>query len=155
MAEPAYEPQRKVQRKKAVRRAEQSAPLIGIRKNMGFFACAIMVAALVCVLYQGIGYLFVHAATQELDKEITALTNECANLTRTNDEREQMIASSLDINKVYEIAVGQYGMVYPRDNEVIVFNYKNDGYVRQYSAVADEVKPEQTTIERILGKIMR
>ena len=45
-------------------------------------------------------------------------------------------------------------MVYPKDNEIIVFDYKGEGYVRQYSPVAAEEKPEESVVERILGKIM-
>ena len=121
---------------------------------MGFFACAVMLASLCVILYNAVLFANVRAKTNELDREISALNNEYANLYRTNDEAEQAIASSVDINRVYEVAVGQYGMVYPKDNEIIVFDYKGEGYVRQYSPVAAEEKPEESVVERILGKIM-
>ena len=140
-AQPAYRPDQQTRPERKRRTATQSAPVIGIRKSMGFFACAVMLAN-------------VRAKTNELDREISALNNEYANLYRTNDEAEQAIASSVDINRVYEVAVGQYGMVYPKDNEIIVFDYKGEGYVRQYSPVAAEEKPEESVVERILGKIM-
>ena len=153
-AQPAYRPDQQTRPERKRRTATQSAPVIGIRKSMGFFACAVMLASLCVILYNAVLFANVRAKTNELDREISALNNEYANLYRTNDEAEQAIASSVDINRVYEVAVGQYGMVYPKDNEIIVFDYKGEGYVRQYSPVAAEEKPEESVVERILGKIM-
>ena len=155
VAEPMQRPQEQTRPGRARKVAEQSAPLIGIRKRMGFFACVISLAALAFIAWTVIGYSNARAKIINLDKEITALNNEYANLYRTNDEREQLIADSIDLTHVYEVAVGQYGMVYPRDNETIRFTYRDDGYVRQYSAVAEEVKPEETVWESILRKIVR
>ncbi|MBO4766549.1 MAG: hypothetical protein J5532_04535 [Lachnospiraceae bacterium] len=154
-AEPAYRPQHENNPERKRKAAQQSAPVIGIRKRMGFLACTIMLAGLIAVLYNGIGYLNTLARTHSLDRELTALTNDYANLYRTNDESEQAIAASVDINHVYEVAVGQYGMVYPRDNEVIALTQRGDGYVRQYSPVAEEEKPEESVFEQILSKLMR
>lgn len=154
-AEPAYRPEVETRPERKRRTATQSAPLIGIRKSMGFWACTVMLACLAIILYNAVLFANVHAKTNELDREITALTNEYANLSRTNDEAEQAIASSVDINRVYEVAVGQYGMVYPCDNEIVTFAYQGEGYVRQYSPVAEEEKPEESVFERILGKILR
>ena len=120
-AQPAYRPDQQTRPERKRRTATQSAPVIGIRKSMGFFACAVMLASLCVILYNAVLFANVRAKTNELDREISALNNEYANLYRTNDEAEQAIASSVDINRVYEVAVGQYGMVYPKDNEIIVF----------------------------------
>ena len=123
-AQPAYRPDQQTRPERKRRTATQSAPVIGIRKSMGFFACAVMLASLCVILYNAVLFANVRAKTNELDREISALNNEYANLYRTNDEAEQAIASSVDINRVYEVAVGQYGMVYPKDNEIIVFDNK-------------------------------
>ncbi|MBP5354419.1 MAG: septum formation initiator family protein [Lachnospiraceae bacterium] len=154
-AEPAYRPQREENPRRARRQAEQAAPLLGIRKGMDFFACFVMLAGLLVVAFAVIQYTRVHAKSMELDKELTALNNEYVNLVRMNDEAEQEIARSVDLNRVYEVAVGQYGMVFPKDNEVITISFKNQGYVRQYGEIAAAEKPEQTVFESLMEKLMR
>ncbi len=154
-AEPAYRPQTETRPRRVRRQAEQAAPLVGIRKGMDFFACAVMLAALVFIAFTIIRLTKVRARSIELDRELTKLNNEYVNLVRMNDEAEQEIARSVDLNRVYEVAVGQYGMVYPRDNEVITITCSNAGYVRQYGDIAKAEAPEQTVFESLMGKLMR
>lgn len=154
-AEPAYRPQREPDHRRVRRQAEQAAPLVGIRKGMDFFACFVMLAGLAVIAFAVIQYTRVRAKSMELDRELTALNNEYVNLVRMNDEAEQEIARSVDLNRVYEVAVGQYGMVFPKDNEVITIAFANQGYVRQYGDIAAAEKPEQTVFESLMEKLMR
>jgi len=154
-AEPAYRPERERRPARVRRQAEQAAPLIGIRKGMDFLACAMLMAGLLVIAVAVIRLSRVRAASLELDRELTRLNNEYVNLVRMNDEAEQEIARSVDLNRVYEVAVGQYGMVFPRDNEVITINVRSEGYVRQYDDVAAAEKPEQTVFESLMEKLMR
>ncbi|MBP5489367.1 MAG: hypothetical protein J6Y10_02050 [Lachnospiraceae bacterium] len=154
-AEPAYRPERERRPVRVRRQAEQAAPLIGIRKGMDFLACAMLMAGLLVIAVAVIRLSRVRAASLELDRELTRLNNEYVNLVRMNDEAEQEIARSVDLNRVYEVAVGQYGMVFPRDNEVITINVRSEGYVRQYDDVAAAEKPEQTVFESLMEKLMR
>lgn len=133
----------------------QSEPLIGIRKRMSFLNFAVAIAGVLMVAYLLYGYVKVRAQITEIDKEIIALNNEYANMYRTNDEREEQIADSVDLNHVYEVAVGQYGMVFPNNNEIIHFTYKNDGYVRQYMSAEPKEETADSRLDDFLGKLFR
>jgi len=154
-AAPDYRPQHETAPKQERRVVRQAAPVIGIRKRMGLFGCTLMLGCFLVFAYSLVMAGIMNGRTQDLDHDIAKLNNEYARLVRMNDENEQAIASDIDINRVYEIAVGQYGMVYPRDNEVIALSAGTEGYVRQYTSVAEENAPEESPVERILGKIMR
>lgn len=155
IAEPAYQPQEETRPRRVRRQAEQAAPLIGIRKRTDFFTFAFMAIGLLAIAYCAISFARVRARSQELDRELTTLNNEYITLVRMNDEAEQEIARSVDLNKVYEVAVGKFGMVFPKDNEVITMSFKNEGYVRQYDEIAAAEKPEQTVFESLMEKLMR
>lgn len=45
------------------------------------------------------------------------------------------IDRSLDINQIYEKATEELGMVYPNEGQIIVYNKKESGYVRQYEEI--------------------
>jgi len=155
IAEPAYRPQEETRPHRERRQVEQPKPLIGIRKRTDFLTFAMMLAGILLIAYFGIDFASVKAKSAELDREITRLNNEYVNMVRMNDEAEQEIARSVDLNRVYEVAVGQYGMVFPKDNEVITVTYENTGYVRQYGEIAAAEEPEQTVAEELLAKLMR
>ena len=119
----------------------------------------VLVAAIILlntgILYHGTTALTVGGTRLSPAQVNYYFGNEYVNLVRMNDEAEQEIARSVDLNRVYEVAVGQYGMVFPRDNEVITINVRSEGYVRQYDDVAAAEKPEQTVFESLMEKLMR
>ena len=150
---PQQSPQAKPQVETQTRPASADNPIIGIRKRMDFFAFALLVAGLLFFVYNGVQYLKVCGKNMELDREITQLTNEYSSLYRSNEERAQSVVASVDLNHVYEVAVGQYGMVFPNKNEVIDFTYRNEGYVRQYSEASKA--GEQSIFDTLLCRMMQ
>ncbi len=156
---PVYEPERKPQqiplRRPKQRSEEQPKPLFSFRRGIDFLAMATLLAALGITLLVVIQYLSVSAKIIELDKSITNLTAEYEALHDANQNRLADIASEVDLNEVYEIAVGKLGMVYPKDNQIITYDYEGEGYVRQYSAIPAASKETQTLLEQVLNQMFR
>ncbi len=156
---PVYEPERVPQRvplqRPERRSAEEQAPLFDFRRGIDFMALAMLVAALGITAFVMIQYLSVSAKIVELDKAIKNLTTQYEALQDSNDNKLAEIADQMDLNEVYEIAVGKLGMVYPKDNQIITYQYEGDGYVRQYAAIPSATQETQTVLEQALDRLFR
>ena len=54
-----------------------------------------------------------------------------------NDALETSINTSVDLNKIYEIATKELGMVYARKNQVLLYDKTESEYVRQYEDIPE------------------
>ena len=54
-----------------------------------------------------------------------------------NDALETSINSSIDLNKIYEIATKELGMVYARRDQVLLYDKTESEYVRQYEDIPE------------------
>lgn len=156
---PVYEPEREPRRvpleRPERRSSEEQLPLFGFRRGIDFAALAMLVAALGVTVFVMIQYLSVSAKIVELDKAISSLTTQYEALRDSNENKLAEIADEVDLNEVYEIAVGKLGMVYPKDNQIITYRYEGDGYVRQYAAIPTASEETQTILEEALDRLFR
>lgn len=98
----------------------------------------LLTAAIVTTLILCVNYLKVQSEVLQLNKSISALESKITSVKKENDAWEASLESQmLDLEYVYEIAVGTLGMVYPNHNEVIYYNNDSEGYFRQYQDIPE------------------
>ena len=68
-------------------------------------------------------------------KQIAQLESELITLTQTNDETHAKIVNSVDLEEVRKIAMGQLGMIYPEEGQIITYSNSGSDYVRQYEDI--------------------
>lgn len=91
-----------------------------------FLALALFVAG-----YVLIGYIQMQADLTSQIGTIAALESELNSLRLANDEELTRINSSINLEDIKRIAIGELGMVYATEGQIV--NYTNEGsdYVRQ------------------------
>jgi ABC-type microcin C transport system duplicated ATPase subunit YejF len=109
------------------------------RMNYGidFASAFVLTIALVCIIGYALNYLTLSSQITELDKQVSTLSSTLDELTSENDEAYAAIDSSVDLGEVYRVAVSELGMVYPDENQVVTYDYVEEGYVRQYKDVPE------------------
>ncbi len=96
----------------------------------------ILTIAVVTTLVVCVNYLRVQSEVIQLKKQISTLENKITSVKKENDALEASLENQMiDLEYVYEIAVGTLGMVYPNNNEVIYYNNESEGYFRQYQDI--------------------
>lgn len=93
---------------------------------VAFLALALFVAG-----YVLIGYIQMQADLTSQVGTIAALESELNSLRLANDEELVRINSSINLEDIKRIAIGELGMVYATEGQIV--NYTNEGsdYVRQ------------------------
>lgn len=94
-----------------------------------------LTVAAVCTLYLCINYLKVQSTMTSRIHNIQTIEQELEFLKSENDALETSINTSLDLDYVYRIATEELGMVYPKKNQVILYNKTESEYVRQYEDI--------------------
>ena len=99
--------------------------------HMDFGYVVFLVLALFVAGYVLIGYIQMQADLTAQVETIAALESELNNLRLANDEELTRINSSIDLEEIKRIAIGELGMVYAAEGQIV--NYTNEGsdYVRQ------------------------
>ena len=75
-------------------------------------------------LFVCLEYLNVQSNMRQTDKTIVSLESELKDITDKNNATEAKLNAKVDLERIYEIAVGELGMVFPNKNEII--NYPMD-----------------------------
>ena len=55
------------------------------------------------------------------------------NMKVDNDEELSRINSRIDLEEIKRVAIGELGMVYPKEGQIIVYEYTGNDYVRKIS----------------------
>ena len=97
--------------------------------NLGYvlFLSAAMAFA-VLTLY---GYLNLQADIQNCVESISEMESRYNNLKLANDEEYNRINSSVDLEKIKAVAIGELGMTYAREGQIIRVEDSGTDYVRQ------------------------
>lgn len=101
--------------------------------NLGYmlFLSAAMVFA-VMTLY---GYLNLQADLKNRVESISEMESRYNNLKLTNDEEYNRISSNIDLERIKAVAIGELGMTYAREGQIIVVEDAETDYVRQTDAL--------------------
>lgn len=70
-------------------------------------------------------------------EHISKLESELNDLKLSNDEEYSRITSSIDLEEIRRIAIGELGMGYAKEGQIIGYQTDGSDYVRQYSDIPD------------------
>lgn len=99
--------------------------------NLGYVA--FLVLAMCVAGYVLINYLQLQAAITNVTENIASQQRELNNLKVANDEELCRITSSVDMEEVKRVAIGELGMVYPQEGQIITYSSEGRDYVRKVS----------------------
>ena len=117
------------------RRKRQHQP--AVRKNrekaghMNFGYVLFLVAAMCAAAFVLIHYIQLQADLTQKTKVVAAKQVELNNLKLANDEEYNRVISSINLEEIKRIAIGELGMTYAQEGQIVTYaNEKND-YMRQ------------------------
>ena len=97
--------------------------------NLGyvlFLAAAMCTAALVLV-----NYIQLQAELTNQIKDVAAKESQLNSLKLSNDEEYNRIMSSIDLEEIKRIAIGELGMTYAQEGQVILYQNETNDYMRR------------------------
>jgi len=86
-----------------------------------FLAAALCVAGVVLI-----NYIQLQAELTNKTENIARMEKQLNNLKLENDENYNNIVSSIDLEEIKRIAIGELGMTYPQEGQV--YTYTSEGY---------------------------
>ncbi len=117
--------QRKRQPQPAVRKNREKAG------HMNFGYVLFLVAAMCAAAFVLIHYIQLQADLTQKTKTVAAKQVELNNLKLANDEEYNRVVSSVNLEEIKRIAIGELGMTYAQEEQIVTYaNEKND-YMRQ------------------------
>lgn len=132
-------------RKLDVRRAIEEQPKKRLsnetRKNrdrayyMNFGYVIFLAAALFVAAYVLIGYIRLQADLTAQVEQIASLESRLNSLKLENDEELVRINSSIDLEEIKRIAIGELGMTYAAEGQIINYTNESSDYVRQFGEI--------------------
>ena len=103
--------------------------------NLGYVL--FLVAALASAAIILIGYIQIQAEITLAVKNIAAMESELNDLRLTNDENYARAASSVDLDEIRSVAIGELGMRYAKEGQIINVSGEGNDYVRQLADIQE------------------
>ena len=100
-----------------------------LHMNLGYVA--FLVIALALATFTLCGYIELQSGITNHVKQISEMEAEYNSLKMANDEEYNRITSSVDLEKIRAIAIGELGMVYAQDGQIIQIENTETDYVHQ------------------------
>lgn len=104
---------------------------------MNFTYVLFLVSALLVVGVVLVGYIRLQSDITNTVKHISALESELNDLKLSNDEEYSRITSSVDLEEIKRIAIGELGMRYAQEGQIITYSKNGSDYVRQFADIPD------------------
>jgi hypothetical protein len=108
-------------------------PRVG--RGIDFLSLLLLSVAMAASLFVCFEFIKSLSESIQLGKQIVTLESQLNTLTDKNDIAEIAINQPIDLNQIYEVAVGTLGMVHPNNNTVIEYESNEVGYTRQYEEI--------------------
>lgn len=137
-AAPQLQPRRREAPVKPGRKTTANSPQgASVRKNrararymtagyVAFLAAALCAAAFVLV-----NYIQLQTDLINLTRSVAAKEVEVNNLKMANDEEYNRIVRSIDLEEIKRIAMGELGMVYAQEGQIVLYDSTSSDYMRQ------------------------
>ena len=103
--------------------------------NLGYVL--FLVAALATAAFILISYIQIQSDIIISVKNIAAMERELNNLKLTNDEDYARAASSVDLEEIRRVAIGELGMRYAKEGQIINVSGEGNDYVRQLAEIQE------------------
>lgn len=94
-----------------------------------FLATALIAAGLILV-----NYIQLQAELTNMTKSNAGLERTLNNMRLTNDEEYNRIMSSIDLEEIKRIAIGELGMIYAQEGQIYTYTNESNDYMRQVTA---------------------
>ena len=117
------EPRRQVQ--PAVRKNRERA------NHMSAGYVLFLVAALCAAAFILVNYIQLQAELTNLTKSVAAKESELNTLREANDEQYNRIINSINLEEIKRIAIGELGMTYAQEGQIITYINDGDDYMRR------------------------
>ncbi len=111
--------------------------ILPISRGVNFFGILLLCGAMCCMGLLCVRYLDLKAESTRLDKAISGLKDDLDVLLDVNAGKEEALVENIDLEAIYQTAVGEFGMVFPNHNEIIYFDMADLSYVRQYADIPE------------------
>ena len=108
------------------------------RRNRNFAYMLTLTAVTLLFGWLCFSYLQLHASINNSMNRINKLENRLAELRQDNLVLENRLDAQMDLDEVYQVATEKLGMVYPLDNERLVYQEQIREMVRQYDNIPTE-----------------
>lgn len=127
------EKEEELRRKKRAIRRRQERELRMSRSYVAFLTVAVIVFG----TYAGV-YISIQSDVTDRMRKIANLESQIENLRADNDEAFKRINTTLDLDSIREIALGEYGMSYARESQIVYYSVGDEDYMNQYSEIPDK-----------------
>lgn len=98
-----------------------------------FLTVAAVVTVMVCI-----NYLKLQSQNTSYQKTVTAMDTQLSELKLANDSEYNRVISSVDLEKLKNVAMNELGMVYASENQIRTYNSTENDYVKQYQDIPVE-----------------
>lgn len=128
---------RKVVPERPFEEVPRRKPAPTVRKNrekarhMSFGYVLFLVAAMCTAALVLINYIQLQGELTQKTKEVAAKEVELNNLKISNDEEYNRIVNSIDLEEIKRIAIGEFGMTYAQEGQIVVYSNEKNDYMRQ------------------------
>lgn len=107
-------------------------------KQINFAYVLFLLAAAVTTMFVCVNFLQLQAESTARRKAVASLESQISTLKMENDAAYEEAVSSVDLEKVKDIAINELGMVYADQGQIITYDSQDSDYVRQYESVPTE-----------------
>ncbi len=97
--------------------------------NVGYVA--FLTAAFCTCAFILINYIQLQAELTNRTKGIAILESELNTMKSTNDETYSRITNNIDLEEIKRVAIGELGMKYAQEGQIIVYDSVENDYMRQ------------------------
>lgn len=105
--------------------------------SMDGFLVMMLAVATIALLYICISYLSIQSSITTHLYNIEAQEATLAELKEGNKTLRAKIDNHVDLEYIYKVATEELGMVYPAEDQVIVYDRVESEYVRQYENIPE------------------
>ena len=105
--------------------------------HMNFPYVLFLATALVIMGIGLVGYIQLQAEITNSVKNISKLESQLNDLKLANDEAYSRITSSVDLEEIRRIAIGELGMQYAEEGQIINYSVDGSDYVKQFQDIPE------------------
>lgn len=118
-------------------------------------ACTfLLTSVIIAMIIVCIVMLKAQFSVADTSDQIIVLQNELNDLRRSNAQLAAQINEAMDLNEIRDIAINDYGMVYPEGADVIEISPQATSYTIQYASI-EAPKEDKMTIGNMMAFITR
>ncbi len=106
-------------------------------RNMSLGYVVFLMAAFTTCAFILINYIQLQSELTNRTKYLATLESQLNNLRLTNDEEYSRITSSIDLEEIKRVAIGELGMTYAEEGQIITYSSVENDYMRQVGNISE------------------